>query len=390
MSELKDFNLILNNIFEQNSFILATLSSPQKNIEISKAVIRPIQVQGQQKYQMTEQRQDKALHHNYSSEQCLNWLKNHVNDFKQTYLYTTQADYHLLIGKKGNSTLLKKAPSKVASETTHNRLKNYIWKEGTPIPFLVHLGVMNFDGKVFGAKQDKFRQINRFLEMVNDVLPHLDPAQPIRIVDFGCGKAYLTFAMHHFLKVTKGYRVEMVGLDLKADVVKLCQDLAGQLGYGDDLRFLHEDINTFTQSGNVDLVVSLHACDTATDAALEKAIHWNAKVILCVPCCQHEVMHQIDQELLKPLLKHGILKERFAALVTDAARAQLLNVLGYQTQILEFIDMEHTPKNLLIRAVKQSHPADAKASWLAYLKFKQTLNIFPSLERRFQSELAKK
>ena len=181
----------------------------------------------------------------------------------------------------------------------------------------------------------------------------------------------------------------MVGLDLKKDVIQLCQNLAQQLGYGDDLRFLHEDINTFTQSGSVDLVVSLHACDTATDAALEKAIHWNAKVILCVPCCQHEVLHQIEQDFLKPMLKHGILKERFAALATDAARAQLLDVLGYQTQIMEFIAMEHTPKNLLIRAVKQSHPCDVKAAWESYQMFKKTLNIFPSLERRFQAELSK-
>lgn len=387
MKKADNIENVLGAIFEKSSLILAALSSPHKGIEISKAVIRPIQIQGKLTYQITEHRQEKAVHHNYSPEMCLSWLKQHFTDFKQTYLYTREADYHLLIGKKGNATCLRKAPSKVPHETGHNRQKNYIWKEGEPIPFLARLGVMNSDGKVFAAKQDKFRQINRFLEMIDDILPHLDRSQVIRIVDFGCGKAYLTFALYHFLTVTKSYQVRMIGLDLKQDVIEFCQNLAQQLGCGEGLAFVRDDINTFVQSESVDLVVSLHACDTATDAALEKAVRWQAKVILSVPCCQHELMNQINQNLLKPILKHGILKERFAALATDAARVQLLDVLGYQTQIMEFIDIENTPKNLLIRAVRQTHPGDAKEAWEAYLKFKQTLNIFPSLERRFQAEL---
>ena len=221
--------------------------------------------------------------------------------------------------------------------------------------------------------------------MIDDILPNLNPSRTIQIVDFGCGKAYLTFALYHFFKKIKGYNIRMIGLDLKQDVILFCQELAQSLGYENDLQFINCDINAYDAPSCVDIVISLHACDTATDAALEKAIRWKANV-LCVPCCQHELMNQIRQKS-NPLLKHGILKERFAALATDAARVQLLDVLGYQTQIMEFIDLEHTPKNLLIRAVKRSQTSrNQKGAWKDYLKFKNTLNINPSLERRFQTE----
>jgi SAM-dependent methyltransferase len=388
MTNLEEMEALLAQIFEKEALILATMSAPRQTGEISKIVVRPVVVKGRPSYQITEQRQQQAMHRNVSREDCLSWLKQHFHAFKQTFLYTSDADYHLLVGKKGNLTLLKKPPSKVPREQMHNRQKEYLWQEGEPVPFLVHLGVMSPEGKVHAAKKDKFRQINRFLEMINDVLPHLDSSRVLRIVDFGCGKAYLTFALYHFLKVTKEYQVHMVGLDLKSDVIQHCQQLAQALGYQRDLEFIHGDINDFQAQEGIDMVVSLHACDTATDAALEKAIRWQAGVILSVPCCQHELMQQVRQEALRPLLKHGILKERFAALATDAARAQLLEVLGYQTQILEFIDVEHTPKNLLIRAIKCSHsPAQQKAAWQSYLNFKQSLSIDPSLERRFQSEL---
>ncbi len=247
---------------------------------------------------------------------------------------------------------------------------------------------MNARGEVYNVKKDKFRQINRFLEMINDVLPHFDLATPLKVIDFGCGKAYLTFALYHFLRITKNYQVHLIGIDLKQDVIHSCQELAKTLGYQEDLCFIHEDIEHYQAQEEIDLVVSLHACDTATDAALEKAIRWQSKVILSVPCCQHELSQQIQQDLLRPLLKHGILKERFAALTTDAVRAQLLEVLGYHAQILEFIDVEHTPKNLLIRAIKKTVlDGHQRLAWQNYLKFKQLLNLSPSLERRFEWEL---
>lgn len=389
MTETQDLGNLLQSIFDDDSLILAVLSSPLKG-ERSKATIRPVLVKGLLHYQLTEQRGQQAHHSNLQRDACIAWLKLYILDFKQTYLYTTSADYHVLIGKKKHLTILNKAPTKNPRELLHNRQKEYVLEEGIPIPFLIHLGVMNPAGKVYPAKKDKFRQINRFLEMIEDILPHLDPSQAVRVVDFGCGKAYLTFALYHYLKNVKGYAIQMVGLDLKADVIRYCQELAQTLGYDNDLQFIQGDINAFDSEKGIDLVISLHACDTATDAALEKAIRWQAKVILCVPCCQHELLHQVEQESLKPLLKHGILKERFSALVTDAARVQLLEVLGYQTQIMEFIDLEHTPKNLLIRAIRHSQRSERQTSaWEVYKKFKCTLNIAPSLERRFHSELHK-
>jgi SAM-dependent methyltransferase len=389
MKNLHEIITLLTALFDKEELILASLSLPHKDGNISKVMIRPILIKGQCIYQLAEYQQQKVTHHNLSKKDCLEWLKKHLTDFKQTYCYTSTADYHLLVGKKGNFTLLKKPPTKAQSDLTHNRKKNYLWQEGKPIPFLVHLGIMNSQGHVYTAKKDKFRQINRFLEMVEDVLPHLDPSRIVRVVDFGCGKAYLTFALYHFLKVTKGYQIHMMGIDLKSDVIHHCQELAQTLGYQQDLQFIRVDINDFQTERGADLVISLHACDTATDAALEKAIRWQAKVILCVPCCQHELMSQIHQDAMRPLLKHGILKERFAALATDAARSQLLEVLGYQTDVFEFIDLEHTPKNLLIRAIKCSHPREhQKNAWDTYLSFKKTLHIDPSLERRFQAELA--
>jgi len=173
----------------------------------------------------------------------------------------------------------------------------------------------------------------------------------VTILDFGCGKSYLTFAMYHYLKELKAYPVRIIGLDLKADVIAHCNELAQKYGYS-GLQFLVGDIAQYEGVDAVDMVVTLHACDTATDYALDKAVKWGAKVILSVPCCQHELNQQIENELLQPVLKYGLIKERMAALLTDALRAEILESKGYQVQILEFIDMEHTPKNILIRGVK--------------------------------------
>lgn len=388
MSNREEIEDLLAALIEKDELILATLSSPRLPDGASKAVVRPLLIKEKLNYQLTENHRQQAFHHNLSKKECLNWLKQHLHDFKQTFLYASSVDYHILLGKKGNLTLLKKPPSKAPRKLIHNRQKEYLLQEGKPIPFLVHLGVMNAEGKVHTAKKDKFRQINRFLEMIDDVLPHLDSTRSLHIVDFGCGKAYLTFALYHFLKRIKGFQIHLTGIDLKSDVIQYCQELSQALGYQNDFQFIQGDIDNYQTQEGVDMVVSLHACDTATDAALEKAVRWQAQVILSVPCCQHELLQQIQQEQLRPLLKHGILKERFSALATDAARVQLLEVLGYQAQILEFIDLEHTPKNLLIRAIRRSQSdGHRKAAWQTYLSFKQTLHIDPSLERRFQSEL---
>lgn len=241
----------------------------------------------------------------------------------------------------------------------HNRKKRYILEEGIPVPFLVDLGVMTAEGKVVRSRYDKYRQINRFLEFIEDILPNLDPARESVILDFGCGKSYLTFAMYYYLKELRGYPIRIIGLDLKEDVICRCDTLAKSYGY-DRLSFFCGDIASYEGVDRVDMVVTLHACDLATDYAMEKAVGWGAKVILSVPCCQHELNRQIENPLMKPVFGYGLIKERMAALYTDAIRAQVLEYRGYRTQILEFIDMEHTPKNILIRAVRQGNDAAFK------------------------------
>lgn len=258
---------------------------------------------------------------------------------------------------------------------SHNRQKRYILEEGKPVAFLEDLGVMTADGKVIRSRYDKFRQINRFLEFIEDILPRLDKSRENVIIDFGCGKSYLTFAMYYYLHELRGYEVRIIGLDLKQDVIDRCNRLSEAYGF-DKLKFYHGDIASYDGVDHVDMVVTLHACDTATDYALEKAVKWDASVILSVPCCQHELNKQMDNELLRPVLQYGLIKERMAALYTDALRAEILENRGYRTQILEFIDMEHTPKNILIRAVKQGGPKDNRKEIediLQFLGTEQTL-----------------
>ena len=265
-------------------------------------------------------------------------------------------DYTVLVSKKGKVTIQKRkveGRTAASSDISHNRRKRYILEEGIPVPFLQDLGVMTQEGKIVRTKFDKFRQINRFLEFIEDILPQLNKKQEVTILDFGCGKSYLTFAMYYYLHVLKHYDIRIIGLDLKADVIRHCTALAEKYGY-EKLTFLEGDIADYDGVDTVDMVVTLHACDTATDYALAKAISWGAKVILSVPCCQHELNGQMKNEILAPVMRYGLLKERFAALVTDGLRAEYLEHAGYHVQVLEFIDMEHTPKNILLRAVKQA------------------------------------
>jgi SAM-dependent methyltransferase len=287
-------------------------------------------------------------------------------------LQTPDADWQIL-----GETVLRRPPTRATLSREHDRRKRYLLEEGTPVPFLVELGVMTPEGRVRRSRYDKFRQINRFLELVDDAVPSLQPEGTLRIVDFGCGKSYLTFAIHHLLTAVRGREVEIVGLDLKDDVIASCAALAERSGAA-GLRFQRGEIATFDAVGAVDLVVSLHACDTATDEALAQAVRWQADAILAVPCCQKEAYRQLESSLLAPLLRHGLAKERFAALVTDALRAQLLELAGYHAQLVEFVALEHTAKNVLIRAVK-GKPAGAEAR-RAYEALRDALGLEPTLE----------
>lgn len=346
----------------------------------TKTEIRLIEAKGKLLYQLSATIQNKAFHKNLSFEDCLKTINEELlPTYKQALLLTGDADYHLLVSKKGEIKILKKPPSQGKADLSHNRRKNYLIEEGTPLPFLIELGLVNTEGHVYPKKMDKFRQINRFIEMVSDVLFSFEEQKKIHVIDFGCGKAYLTFALYYFLREIKHFDVQMVGLDLKEDVIAYCQEVAHKIGYK-GLSFRLGDIIDYAPEGPVDLVVALHACDTATDIALAKAISWKAQAILAAPCCQHELYNQIDSEPLDAILQHGILRERFASVATDAARAQLLEMQGYTTQLLEFIDSAHTPKNLLIRATKGNSEQRRTQAKRTYHAFKELLKIHPFLE----------
>lgn len=334
-------------------FISAVLSNPREKEELQKVKIRPLLKGAELYFQLEEFRGKQAFHENVRAEEAVVKTWELMQLFKQMQIETKKFSCTVLVSKKGKITIKKKAVSGKVKEVdlSHNRSKKYILQEGTPVMFLQDLGVMTADGKIVRTRFDKFRQINRFLEFIEDILPKLPSDREVTILDFGCGKSYLTFAMYYYLHELKKYDVRIIGLDLKTDVIRKCNELSEKYGY-EKLRFLEGNIADYTGVDEVDMVVTLHACDTATDFALAKAVGWKAKVILSVPCCQHEMNEQIQNEILHPALKYGLIKERMAALFTDALRAEYLEREGYDTQILEFIDMEHTPKNILIRAVR--------------------------------------
>jgi Methyltransferase domain len=357
----------------------AVLSKPRRESPYSRVTVRPVLVDEELRYQFEYRQGGKATHANLLPLEAETELAGLIHrDFRQALLQTPAHDYQVLDGEK----VLRRPPTGKPAGLEHDRRKRRLLEEGRPVPFLVELGVMTPDGKVRAQRYDKFRQVNRFLELVDDVLPD----RPLRIVDFGSGKSYLTFALYHLLAVERGLDVEVVGLDLNEDVIERCRALGDRLGY-DRLRFEVGDIALF-EGEPADVVVSLHACDTATDAALERAVRWGAEVILAVPCCQHELFDQVRADGLAPLLEHGILRERFAALATDAARAQLLEAVGYDARVVEFVDLEHTAKNLLIRAARRDSGADP-AAFGRYRAFKEHLGIDPALERGLHNLLPK-
>ena len=333
-------------------FLAAVLSAPRDKSGVEKVKVRPLLKRGKLVFQLESFCNRQAFHENLSAEEAADRIFEYMQNMKQMQMETKQWNYTVLVSKKGKLTIKRKAqknPNKQA-DMNHNRKKQYILEEGTMVPFLRDLGVMTEEGKIVRTKFDKFRQINRFLEFIEDILPQLDKGREVTILDFGCGKSYLTFAMYYYLHELKQYDIRIIGLDLKTEVIRHCNELSKKYGY-EKLTFLEGDIADYEGVDRVDMVVTLHACDTATDYALAKAVGWHAKVILSVPCCQHEINGQIANDVLKPILKHGLLKERFSAIVTDALRAEYLEREGYEVQVLEFIDMEHTPKNILIRAI---------------------------------------
>ncbi len=361
-------NFISDSLKDKN-FIYAVFSNAKtKTSEVKKVQLRPVLIKGeyllQFEYFVGQQVKHKNMAINEAEKEILE-LINH--QFKQVMYYTGSSDYQILQNKKGKLTILEKPATKELKGISHNHTKNYLIEEGKPCDFLIELGIMGKDGMVHKNKYSKFRQINRFLELVENVLDGFQSDKRIKLIDFGCGKSYLTFAMYYYLVKLKGQKVDIIGLDLKKDVIEHCNQVAEKLDY-EGLKFYVGDIRDYDYEGNVDVVFTLHACDIATDAAFLKAIQWNAQYILSVPCCQHEFFSQMDAADQNPILKHGILKEKMASMVTDASRGLYLEAFGYEVDIMEFIDMEHTPKNILIKASKvKAFDAVKFEAWKDYL-----------------------
>lgn len=384
----------LRDVFQQMlnvDLIQMTLSNSRDADRAGKVKIRPVLLKDELMFQETVYRGTQVFHGNYTDGELLPRLMEYMeNLFRQAELKGRTEEATVLVSRKGTVTVKRKKTAgnmaeagREADKLSHNRTKQYILQEGQPVDFLVGLGVQTPDGRIAKAKYDKFRQINRYLEYIEDVLDRLPADRTIRIIDFGCGKSYLTFAMYYYLHQLQGRDIRVTGLDLKKDVIEHCNRLAEQLHY-DRLHFEQGDIQNYQGADAVDMVVSLHACDKATDYALEKAVKWGAGVIMAVPCCQHELNGQIHCDILQPVLKYGLIRERMSALITDALRANLLEKQGYRVQILEFIDMEHTPKNLMIRAVKESKMRKLEKNGYSLEDIMGFLHVDPTLERLLQ------
>ena len=342
------------------------ISKPRKSQDEYKKIV----IEKKEKYYQIAKYTDKQVFHenvqkNDLVSACVSLTQGR---FGQVNAWSDIRESYILISKKGSATLkhsrIKEAKTTAVASDTHNRKKNYILEEGTSIPPLVDIGVFTKDGKVVRSMYDKFKQINRFIEMIDDAVK-VSSLEEIHVIDFGCGKSYLTFILYYYLTEIRKIKARIIGLDLKADVIKHCNEVAKKYGY-DGLTFEIGDINGYKTPFDVDMVITLHACDTATDYALYNAITWNAKMIFSVPCCQHELNSQIQTDAFSILTDYGIIKERFSALATDAIRGKLLEYCGYKTQLLEFIDFAHTPKNILIRAAKRPiTPKNAREKALA-------------------------
>jgi len=355
------------------------LSKPVKNASYKKITIE----EKAGFYQVEKLTEKQAFHENIRagelSDRLALWL---YEDYRQLNGFGGGYESVLLISKKGKITFKQKRSAISLKQTKeHNRKKKYIFNEGEIIPPLIDMGIFTPEGKIVPSMYDKFRQINRFIEVIDDYVKTLS-VQKLNIIDFGCGKSYLTFILYYYLTEKKNFDVQIMGLDLKADVVEKCNEAVVKYGYK-GLEFTLGDINGYQAPFDVDMVVTLHACDTATDYALYNAICWNAKMIFSVPCCQHELNGQIESEDLSLLTRYGIIKERFAALMTDAIRADLLEYCGYKTQVLEFVDLSHTPKNLLIRGIKKkSYSGEYREKMLSEAKRgMEEFHVSPTLYR---------
>nr|WP_304205764.1 SAM-dependent methyltransferase [Peptostreptococcus russellii] len=354
-----------------------------KEYKYNKVKINFAQIKDRNLYQVEKFTDKQVFHENIEKEELASVIEGMMKNFKQMASISAEYNFDMRISKKGKIFFSKHAQTNnVKLKSSHNKKKNYILQEGMIIPPLIDLGVFTKEGKVINSKYDKFKQINRFVEIIDDEIKKIekdyceDREKVLHILDFGCGKSYLTFILYYYFTEIKKINVKITGLDLKEDVIKNCNKIAESYGYN-NLKFELGDINGYKYENNLDMVITLHACDTATDYALFNAINWNAKMIFSVPCCQHEINSTMKPEKLKLISKYGIIQERVSALFTDSIRANILECMGYKTQLLEFIDIAHSPKNILIRAVK-SNVSEAKK--------KRSLEEIEAMKNEFKFE----
>ena len=351
---MQNLNDILKIIIADDPFKI-TVSNPVSKKEEFKKIVVEFK---NDKYYISKYTEKQVFHETAGVKSIADSLyKLTDGKYKQINALSSTREHIVLISNKGvckyKAKLSQSAPADAAkAQSGHNRKKNYILCEGEIIAPLIDMGIFSKDGKIINAMYSKYKQINRFLEIIDDEISK-NKKDVLNVIDFGCGKSYLTFILYYYLTEIKKLKVNMIGLDLKADVIEKCNNAAIKYGYS-GLHFELGDINGYKSPFDVDMVVSLHACDTATDYALYNAVCWNAKYIFSVPCCQHELNSQIAPKNLDILSRYGIISERFSALATDAIRANMLEYRGYKTQLLEFIDLDHTPKNILVRAVKNT------------------------------------
>lgn len=370
-----NINEIIKNSLSENKFIYGVFTTPRNKTEnpYKKITARPVSVKGKNIIQLEKFTDKQAFHENFPYDEAVEKIVNLIiNEYRNINIFTEDSDFQFMVSKKGSVKVTEKEPSKKQNIDEHNKKKQYIIPEHERCDFLSYLGVMNNDGDVYAKKYDKFKQINKFLEIVDDSLKDIKLEDDFMIIDFGCGKAYLTFALYYYFYFIRNVKVKIIGLDLKEEVIAFCNETAEKLNYN-HLEFMYGDIRDFEYKSEVDMIVTLHACDNATDAALVKAVKWNTDIILSVPCCQHEFYDKIENSNLEPMLKHGLIKERVSSLVTDSLRSLFLETKGYKVQLMEFISMEHTPKNILIRAVKTNK--DTKKSEEEYENFKKFWNL---------------
>ncbi len=376
----------------QEDKLIKIVFSDRKSGDFNKVIIKPIILKSAKNIQIESFKDNKAFHKNIdlnNLQELEDNLKEYIDNFKQILLQIEGSDISF-IRKKENFSRKEKESNLIKTSNEHNKKKQYILNEGDKIDFLIELGLMSVEGKILKSSFNKFKQINKYLEFIDDVIEELKAKKlitnHINVLDFGCGKSYLTFALYYYLKnYRKDLTFSIVGLDLKKDVIEFCNKLAKKLNY-ENLEFLNGNIKDYDKSKEVDLVFSLHACNNATDYSLEKALSLDAKAILAVPCCHHEFFEKIQKNknsefynTLKIMADNGVILDKFATLATDSFRSLSLELCGYKTKMIEFIDMEHTPKNILIRAIK-SKSSNLKEKLVEYNKLKEFLGIKPLLE----------